>query len=141
MKTLIAAGLAASALAATSVASADTIYPVGFHHPVYHAVVIRAPVVYRTGFARPGFYRAAYHKFYIDELYDFIIRKPLDALSDFCFKVLDRSAIDGLVNGIGQAPVEASKGFRLLQTGNVGFYIFMMVLGIISVLMYILIKV
>lgn len=82
----------------------------------------------------------SYHKFYIDELYDFIIRKPLDALSDFCFKVLDRSAIDGLVNGIGQAPVEASKGFRLLQTGNVGFYIFMMVAGIVALLIYSFVK-
>jgi NADH-quinone oxidoreductase subunit L len=36
--------------------------------------------------------------------------------------------------------IEASKGLRLLQTGNVGFYIFMMVVGIISILMYILIK-
>jgi NADH-quinone oxidoreductase subunit L len=82
----------------------------------------------------------SYHKFYIDELYDFTIRKPLDALSEFFYKVMDRSAIDGLVNGIGQAPVEASKGFRLLQTGNVGFYIFMMVAGIIAVLIYSFVK-
>lgn len=82
----------------------------------------------------------SYHKFYIDELYDFIIRRPLDALSNFCYKVIDRSAIDGLVNGIGQGPVEASKGFRLLQTGNVGFYIFMMVAGIIALLIYSFVK-
>jgi NADH-quinone oxidoreductase subunit L len=82
----------------------------------------------------------SYNKFYVDELYDFIIRRPLDALSNFCYKVIDRSAIDGLVNGIGQGPVEASKGFRLLQTGNVGFYIFMMVAGIIALLIYSFVK-
>ncbi|MGN6180172.1 MAG: NADH-quinone oxidoreductase subunit L, partial [Mucilaginibacter sp.] len=82
----------------------------------------------------------SYHKFYVDELYDFIIRRPLDALSEFAYKVIDRSAIDGLVNGIGQGPVEASKGFRLLQTGNVGFYIFMMVAGIIALLIYSFVK-
>ena len=83
----------------------------------------------------------SYHKFYIDELYDTIIRKPLDALSVFFYKVIDRLGIDGIVNGLGKGTIEASKGLRLLQTGNVGFYIFMMVVGIISVLMYMLVKV
>jgi NADH-quinone oxidoreductase subunit L len=41
-----------------------------------------------------------------------------------------------LVNGIGKGTIETSKGLRLLQTGNVGFYIFVMVLGIIGVLLY-----
>lgn len=87
---------------------------------------------------RPALVDISYHKFYIDELYDTIIRKPLDALSVFFYKVIDRLGIDGIVNGIGKGTVEASKGLRLLQTGNVGFYIFMMVVGIISILMYIL---
>jgi len=78
----------------------------------------------------------SYRKFYVDELYDAIIRKPLDALSDFLYKVFDKLGIDGLVNGLGRGSVEASKGLRLLQTGNVGFYIFMMVVGIIAVLFY-----
>jgi NADH-quinone oxidoreductase subunit L len=83
----------------------------------------------------------SYHKFYIDEIYDALIRKPLDALSGFLYKVIDRRGIDGLVNGIGDSPVEASKGLRLLQTGNVGFYIFMMVAGIIAILVYSLVKI
>ncbi|RCH54601.1 NADH-quinone oxidoreductase subunit L [Mucilaginibacter hurinus] len=78
----------------------------------------------------------SYNKFYIDELYDNIIRKPLDALSVFFYKVVDLLGIDGLVNGLGKSSVEASKGLRLLQTGNVGFYIFMMIAGIIAVLVY-----
>jgi len=78
----------------------------------------------------------SYHKFYIDELYDAIIRKPLDALSGFLYNVVERLGIDGIVESIGKGPIEASKGLRLLQTGNVGFYIFMMVVGIIAVLVY-----
>jgi len=70
-----------------------------------------------------------------------VIRKPLDALSGFLYKVVDRWGIDGVVDGIGKAPVEASKGLRLLQTGNVGFYIFMMVAGIIAILVYSFIKI
>lgn len=78
----------------------------------------------------------SYNKFYVDELYDLIIRRPLDAASDFFYKVIDKMGIDGIVNGIGAAPVEGSKGLRLLQSGNVGFYIFIMVVGIIAVLAY-----
>ena len=82
----------------------------------------------------------SYHKFYIDELYDAIIRKPLDALSGFLYNVVERLGIDGIVESIGKGPIEASKGLRLLQTGNVGFYIFMMVVGIIAVLVYSLLE-
>lgn len=85
---------------------------------------------------RPALTSLSYHKFYVDELYDFLFRKPLDFLSTFFYKVVDKMGIDGLVNGIGRGTIETSKGLRLLQTGNVGFYIFVMVLGIIGVLLY-----
>jgi len=85
---------------------------------------------------RPALANLSYHKFYIDELYDTIIRKPLDALSVFFYKVVERLGIDGFVNGLGRGTIDASKGLRLLQTGNVGFYIFMMVIGIVAILVY-----
>ncbi|WP_158798604.1 NADH-quinone oxidoreductase subunit L [Pedobacter sp. L105] len=78
----------------------------------------------------------SYHKFYIDEIYDAVIRKPLDAISVFFYRVVDNKIIDGIVNGLGWGTSETSKGIRLLQSGNVGFYIFMMVVGIISLLLY-----
>jgi NADH-quinone oxidoreductase subunit L len=78
----------------------------------------------------------SYHKFYIDEIYDMLIRRPLDAISRFFYKVFDQKIVDGIVNGLGWSTSEASKGVRLLQSGNVGFYIFMMVAGIISLLLY-----
>lgn len=90
---------------------------------------------------RPGLVSLSYHKFYVDEIYDFLIRKPLDFLSDFFYKVVDLLVIDGLVNGLGKLSVRTSKGLRLLQAGNVGFYIFMMVIGIIALLVYSLVKI
>ena len=90
---------------------------------------------------RPGLVNLSYHKFYIDEIYDFLIRKPLDGLSVFFYKVIDLLAIDGLVNGLGKVTVRSSKGLRLLQTGNVGYYIFMMVIGIIAILVYSFVKI
>jgi len=78
----------------------------------------------------------SYHKFYFDEIYDTVIRKPLDAFSAFFYRIVDKKIIDGFVNGLGWTAGEGSKGLRLLQTGNVGFYIFMMVIGIIALLVY-----
>ncbi|MCX2452708.1 NADH-quinone oxidoreductase subunit L [Pedobacter sp. PLR] len=78
----------------------------------------------------------SYQKFYIDEIYDLIIRRPLDAFSTFFYKIIDNKIVDGIVNGLGWGTSEASKGLRLVQSGNVGFYLLMMVVGIISLLLY-----
>ena len=78
----------------------------------------------------------SYNKFYVDELYQAVIARPLDGLSGFFFRVVDRSGIDGVVNGIGKGTTEASKGLRLLQSGNVGFYIFMMVICVVALIVY-----
>ena len=80
--------------------------------------------------------KISYHKFYLDEAYDFLIVKPLDALSKFFYRTMDTKFIDGIVNSFGWSAKESSKGLRLLQSGNVGFYIFMMVFSIIALLLY-----
>lgn len=85
---------------------------------------------------RSIFAKISYHKFYLDEIYDAIITKPLDAFSKFFYRIIDKKLIDGLVNGFGWTANEGSKGLRLLQSGNVGFYIFMMVFGIVALLLY-----
>src|SRR5690606_38777962 len=86
--------------------------------------------------ARGSLERLSYNKFYVDEIYDGLIVKPLNKLSIFFYKVVDKIGIDGLVNGIGRGVAESGKGVRLLQSGNVGFYIFLMVLGVIALLLY-----
>jgi NADH-quinone oxidoreductase subunit L len=70
------------------------------------------------------------NKWYIDELYDSVIVKPLQSLSGLLDKYLERQVIDGGVNGIGKLVRWGSDRVRLLQTGQVGFYIFVMVAGI-----------
>ncbi|WP_426669225.1 NADH-quinone oxidoreductase subunit L [Mucilaginibacter sp. McL0603] len=107
----------------------------------YIKYVRKSHVPVADGEERPGLISLSYHKFYIDEIYDWLIRKPLDALSVFFYKVVDLLVIDGLVNGLGKLSVKTSKGLRLLQTGNVGFYIFMMVAGIIAILIFSLVKI
>ena len=81
-------------------------------------------------------YKLSYNKLYIDEIYDTLFVKPLEAGSKFLYKIIDRKAIDGVVNGIAEAVVGLGRGVRQLQSGHVGFYIFMMVVGIVAVLLY-----
>jgi len=80
--------------------------------------------------------KLSYNKFYVDEIYDAMVVKPLDNLSVFFHRIVDRWLIDGLVNGVGRLTAESGKYLRLLQSGNVGFYLFMMVAGIVALLIY-----
>ncbi len=82
------------------------------------------------------FARASYNKFYIDELYDFIIVRPLNWISEMFYKIVDVRIIDGLVSSVNKGVVGGSKTLRLLQNGSVGFYIFAMVFGIIAILLF-----
>ena len=78
-----------------------------------------------------GFARVLENKWYVDELYDAIIVRPLKALSKFLNNVIEKSGIDALVNGVGKGVNYGSRQIRLLQSGQVGAYILMMVTGII----------
>ena len=78
-----------------------------------------------------GFGKVLQNKWYVDELYDAIIVRPLRSLSSFLNNVIERSGIDGLVNGVGRGINYSSRQIRLLQSGQVGAYILMMVIGTI----------
>ncbi|RFS24519.1 NADH-quinone oxidoreductase subunit L [Chitinophaga silvatica] len=71
------------------------------------------------------------NKWYVDEIYDAIIVKPLYELSRFFRDTIEKSGIDRLVNGIGRGVQWGGQKIRLVQSGQVGFYIFAMVIGMI----------
>lgn len=90
----------------------------------------------REGEQQSFLYNLSYNRMYIDELYDALFVKPLNGLSKLLYKVVDRSIIDGFVNGVGSFFDNSGKGIRQLQSGYVGFYIFMMVIGVIAIMLY-----
>lgn len=71
------------------------------------------------------------NKWYVDELYNAIIVKPLDAFAGFLARVVDNKIIDGLVNGVGKAVQFSGRQMRFLQSGQVGSYILIMMISII----------
>jgi len=71
------------------------------------------------------------NKWYVDELYDKIIVQPLQSLATFFNQVVEKNIVDGLVNGVGKAVNYGSRQIRLLQSGLVGTYILLMVIGML----------
>jgi NADH-quinone oxidoreductase subunit L len=78
-----------------------------------------------------GFGKVLENKWYVDEIYDAIIVKPLKKLSAFLNNVVEKSGIDGVVNGVGKSVNYGSRQIRLLQSGQVGNYVLLMVIGIL----------
>ena len=71
------------------------------------------------------------NKWYVDELYDSIIVKPLNVLGAFANTALERSGIDALVNGVGRAVNYGGRQLRWLQSGQVGSYVLLMVISMV----------
>ena len=83
-----------------------------------------------------GFGKVLENKWYVDELYDKIIVNPLYKLAGFLNNFFERFIIDGIVNGVGRAVNYGSRQLRLLQSGQVGSYVLLMVLSILILLVY-----
>ena len=73
------------------------------------------------------------NKWYVDELYDKIIVKPLHWLGGFFKDVFEKKVVDGLVNGVGKMVNYSSRQLRLLQSGQVGSYVLLMVLSMVII--------
>ncbi len=78
-----------------------------------------------------GLGKVLQNKWYVDELYDTVIVKPTKAFGGFLNRIVERSGIDRLVNGVGKAVLYGSRQFRHLQSGVIGNYILIMVAVII----------
>ena len=80
--------------------------------------------------------RIIYNKYYVDEIYDVLIRKPLDGSARVFYKYVDKEVIDGLVNGAGSGVKALGASVRYLQSGNIGFYLMSMVLAVMLIVLF-----
>ena len=82
-----------------------------------------------------GLQKLFVNKYYLDDIYQFIIVQPLNFFGSF-FK----NQIDGLINGIvvsfGKVPSELSYQGKKAQNGNIGLYLFAFVIGVCGLLYY-----
>ena len=78
--------------------------------------------------ARPAYVLSS-NKFFVDEIYDFFIVKPMRALAAG-MRWIDQYIVDGLVDLIGQVPRYLGYLFWPIQNGLVQYYALLMVLGV-----------
>lgn len=77
-----------------------------------------------------GLYRLVAGKYFIDELYAFLIVRPLVWVStNFLWHAVDEESIDGLVNGVAHEAGEFGDRLRHLNSGNTRTYAAWVILG------------
>lgn len=88
----------------------------------------------------PALHRAVYNKWYVDELYDYLLVNPCKAFGQFLWKGFDVVVIDGVVNGVANVVMGFSGIFRFMQSGYIHNYAASMALGVVVILGYYLFK-
>ena len=78
------------------------------------------------------------NKYYVDELYNVVVVNSIKIISNFCASIIDKNIIDGAVNGIGSQVKKIGSGLRVLQTGDIQSYAFMMIMGLLLAILFIL---
>src|SRR5579883_872611 len=82
-----------------------------------------------------GLYTLVYNKYFVDEIYDATIVKPVVGGSRVVlWKGADAGLIDGIVNGIGTAARTVGAGLRQMQSGNIRSYATWVLAGGVAVI-------
>ena len=85
-----------------------------------------------------GFAKVLYNKWYVDEIYDAIVVRPVLAVSRGLWRFVDHGIIDGVVNGVGYASRAFGWVGSRLQTGQINSYAFAVVAGTLLLLAFVI---
>lgn len=89
----------------------------------------------------PLLQRLIAHKWLVDELYAKLFERPYGWLSAHFYSIAERQFMVPLMVGTGGVTNKVGKALRRLQSGNMSFYLFGMVIGLIALLAWTLYKV
>ena len=82
----------------------------------------KQPVADRLAERFAGLHRAAYHRFYIDEVYQFVTHRIIFGCISTPIAWFDRHVVDGFLNLLATATQSASWAIREMQSGSVKRY-------------------
>jgi NADH-quinone oxidoreductase subunit L len=74
--------------------------------------------------------RILYRKWYVDEIYEAIIVRPVTAISNFFFGIVESKYVDGLSTWLGNSAIKLGKLVREPQSGSISLYIILMTVGV-----------
>ena len=80
-----------------------------------------------------GFGKVLENKWYVDEIYDKAIVNPLNKFGGFLKDIIEKKVVDGMVNGVGKVVNYSSRQLRLIQSGQVGNYVLLMVVSMVII--------
>jgi NADH-quinone oxidoreductase subunit L len=90
----------------------------------------------RAARLRPSFdavHRILWNKYYIDELYEAVLGRPLNWISKRIFLQLgDRALIDGTLHGLSGLAKLSAGALSSVQTGSLHRYAFFVVIGVVA---------
>ncbi|HEY7349273.1 MAG TPA: NADH-quinone oxidoreductase subunit L [Ktedonobacterales bacterium] len=81
-------------------------------------------------------YQTLLHKYWLDELYDWVIVKPIVGASRLANRFIEGDALDGGSRGLAWLVGKTSVGLRTVQSGYVRNYALVFLLGAILILLY-----
>jgi NADH-quinone oxidoreductase subunit L len=82
-----------------------------------------------------GLYKLVYNKYFVDEIYDAALVRPLVGGSrEVLWKAMDTAMIDGAVNGAGAAAREVGGVVQRIQSGNIRSYATWVVFGAVMLI-------
>lgn len=105
----------------------------------YRAYVVNPEIPKRIRASLGWFGKLVENKYYIDELYDYIIVNPLRGLSEWFATTFDKRGIDGAVNGVAGVTGWVGTQARRLQTGMVGLYALSILVGAVALVAWLVI--
>jgi NADH-quinone oxidoreductase subunit L len=84
-----------------------------------------------------GLHRLLSGKYFIDELYERVIGRPLVWVSDHVFLRLgDRAVIDATLDGLAALGQRGARGLSRVQTGSLHLYAWFVLIGIVGALLW-----
>ncbi|MDZ4785980.1 MAG: NADH-quinone oxidoreductase subunit L, partial [bacterium] len=73
------------------------------------------------------------NKYYLDEIYGFVIVRPLEGMANLLWTKVDQSVVDGAVNGTAAIVDMSGEAVRSFQTGQVRTYMVFMFVGMVVI--------
>jgi NADH-quinone oxidoreductase subunit L len=97
----------------------------------------RREIAARVAHTWAGVYTLLLNKYYVDEIYDAVIVRPLVRISqDGLWRGFDVRVVDAVVNGFGSVVDAGAAVLRRLQTGSVRAYAGSLFIGVVTILGY-----
>ena len=82
-------------------------------------------------------YDLLFHKYYVDEIYDYLIVRPTKAIGAFLEQKAEREGLDFTVDQVGLQIKEVSHVISLWQSGKVRSYALNMIVGVVTILLFV----